>query len=134
MCVFRRKYMLSATVIPVRPPARPAQPARQPDGQPARGFHEPPESLWEMQTVFQQEHAAYNPLLRQSPTAAAEWAKPRESAAAFGSTRRGESCRMACQTIFVDSFSETPIRRPRATRPTGPSELRFPELENPRRK
>ena len=52
--------------------------ARQPAGQPARGFHEPPESLSEMQTKFPTGTCCVRPLLRQSPAAAAEWAKPRE--------------------------------------------------------
>ena len=85
----------------------------------------------EMQTVFQQEHAAYNPLLRQSLTAAAEWAKPRE-------IRRGT--RKHLQGRRVAEWRARPYLKlrfgvsPHTTRLTGPSEFRFPELENPRRK
>ena len=77
----------------------------------------------EMQTVFQQEHAAYDRSLRQSPTAAAEWAKPRE-------IRRGTSVEApqgasGCRTAVSDHFNTHSAYffssgKTRATCPTGP--------------
>ena len=57
----------------------------------------------EMQTVFQQEHAAYDRSLRQSPPAAAEWAKPRE-------IRRGTSVPAGRVGPLQYSYAETPVR------------------------
>ena len=83
----------------------------------------------EMQTVFQQEHAAYDRSLRQSPPAAAEWAKPRE-------IRRGTSveapegasgCRTAVPNTFNTLTQKLRFGVTRATRPTGPPRPGAPE-------
>ena len=76
----------------------------------------------EMQTVFQQEHAAYDRSLRQSPPAAAEWAKPREIGR--GTSVEAPEGASGCRTAVSDNFNtltqEFRFGVMRATRPTGP--------------
>ena len=61
----------------------------------------------EMQTVFHQEHAAYDRSLRQSPAAAAEWAKPREIRRG---TRLAESERRVRQTTYPRRTKQGGVR------------------------
>ena len=66
-------------------------------------------------------------ILRLSPTAAPEWAKPGEiRRGTRTSIRRSDGARRACWTILRNSYPpDTPIRRMRARRYTGPSLRRF---------
>ena len=57
------------------------------------------------QTVFQQEHAAYDRALRQSPPAAAEWAKPREIRRGTRSSTAYAGRRKACEITFKPGYS-----------------------------
>ena len=90
----------------------------------------------ETQTVFPTGACCVRPLLRKSPTAAAEWAKPRE-------IRRGTPVEApeganGCRTAVLDNFN-TPsaiLLSEKRARPVPPDLLHpeLPDIENPRRK
>ena len=158
ICVFRRKYVYSAALVPARQPANlrwtfrthaftandrghvrtitlrlfPAAAcevqckcktyfATRPGPRTPTGVRQ------EMQTVFQQKHAAYDRSLRQSPPAAAEWAKPREIRRGTRSSVAYEGCLQAVPNNFNTLTPKLLSGGTRATRPTGPPRPGAPE-------
>ena len=137
MCVFHCKYMYSAALTPARPPARPPASPPSPASTPASRSASQKVPRASGITVGNANEVRNRSTLRTDPSTAyiqlprRNGRSPGRSAAAPRQASAG-----ARVPNGVPDNNRISILRglTPATRPTGPSEFRFPKLENSRRK